>query len=100
MISSHGNSDAPLTITKSPILGTEFDVSGASDATKEALRNDGWQVFETYDPDSYARYRAEITEREAWLITPTSDVQKKVDATRKTYDLPEILNLEVTNVAP
>jgi hypothetical protein len=89
-LSSHGNSDAQLTIAKSPILGTEFDVAGASDATKEALRNDGWRVFEKYDPDSYARYRAEMTEREAWLITPTSDVQDKVDAARKTFGLPEM----------
>ncbi len=84
-ITSHGNSDPNLVIAKSPITGTEFDVADASDATKEALRNDGWKVFETPDVDSYNKYRAEITEQAAWSITPTSNIKQKVNSYRKQH---------------
>lgn len=77
--SSHGNSDPDIIIAKSPILGTEFSISDASEATKKALENEGFIVYSVSDPDSYRHYRAEMTEQEAWLLTPTSNTAEKVE---------------------
>lgn len=79
-ILSHGNTDANIITAKSPILGTEFSISDASEDVQHALRKDGWKVRETMDKDTYERYLGEITEREAHSITPTSNVQDKVEA--------------------
>lgn len=92
-ILSHGNTDfnngSIITEAKSPILGTKFSISDASEATKQALRANGWEVSQTVDIDTYNRYLGEITEREAHSITPTSNVQDKVEAVRKSMGLPD-----------
>ena len=75
---------------KSPILGTEFSVNDASDAAIEALQNEGWKVYDVWDADTYSNYRAEMTERTAHSVTPTSDVKGKVNAVRKDMGLSDM----------
>lgn len=89
-IYSHGNIDPDITTARSPILGTEFSINDASDATQEALRNEGWKVYDVWDADTYSNYRAEVTERAAHSVTPTSDVKRKVNALRKDMGLSDM----------